>query len=175
MNFVRTVAALSMLGLTACGASSKGSGVPSGAAFWLKVRGEKTPFARTIAAPVEQTAKRLAETFQAMGYPGSFGEGTTDIYITRQLDVKGRLYEGELNSLYFDCGRSAGGGMVADEYALSFVVAAKVTAVSAMSSEVEILIDASARSLTQSGTTIPCRGTGKLENLILTGLAARVN
>jgi hypothetical protein len=174
MKIVNSLICAAVLLTVACASSQKGSGIPSGAAFWLKVRAEKTPFARTIAAPMDQTANKLAETFYAMGYPGSFADGASDIYITRQLDVKGRLYDGELNSLYFDCGRSAGGGVVADEYALSFVIAARIERAGTSSSQVEVLIDASARSLTQSGTAIPCRGTGKLENLILTALAARL-
>jgi hypothetical protein len=173
MKLLNTVACVGILLAVGCASSTKGSGIPSGAAFWLKLRAEKTPFARTFAAPAEQTATKLAETFAGMGYPGSFAEGTTNIYVTKQLDVKGRLYEGELNSLYFDCGRAPGGGLVADEYGLSFVVAARVEAVSTANSEVEVLIDATARSA-QSGTTLPCRGTGKLENLILTALAARL-
>lgn len=173
MPLLKPAVVLAVMIVAACASSSSGTGVPSGAAFWLKARAEKTPFARVIAAPFERTTQTIAATFREMGYPGAFAQGTNDVFVTRQLDVKGRLYPGELNSAYFDCGHS-GGSIVANEYAISFVVAAHAAPASNTTTEVEILLDASARSLSQSGTAIPCRGTGKLENLILTGIAARV-
>jgi hypothetical protein len=173
MNLSRYAVPVVAIMTIACASASKESGTPSGAAFWLRARSEKVPFSRVINATADQTAKILATTFADMGYPGSFAKGT-NVFVTRQFDVKGRLYEGELNSAYFDCGHSAVGSVVADEYTLSFVVAAHLEPATNTTTQVEVLLDASARALTQSGTALPCRGTGKLENLILAGLAARV-
>jgi hypothetical protein len=164
---------MSVVSLAGCASSGNQAAAPSGAAFWVKARSEKTPFARVINAPVQQVAQHVAPVITGMGFPGAFAGGPEFIYITKQLDVKSRLYEGEKNSAYFECGETSVGTLIADNYSITFTLLAHLSATADGKTNAEVLLDASARDPSQAGTNVPCRGTGKLENTVLQALAAR--
>ena len=142
-------------------------------AFWVTVRARTIPFARKISAPPEKVRDVIPAVFQGMGYEGGFGVHDASIFSTKQLRVEGRLYDGELNSRYFDCGNTPAGTLAADEYQITFVMFTRILSAADGTAEVEIVVDGTAHSKTLSSTFVYCRGTGRLENAILGAIALR--
>ena len=143
---------------------------PKSKSFSVWVRRDAAPVRRVVAAPLETVWDVLPNAFRDLGYSGgrSAREGER-IFLTPSLTIKGRLYEGELNSDYLDCGRTAAGQFAADVYEVRFAILARLVP-ERDSTSVEIVIDGTARDRTQSSNAVFCTGTGKIETALLQGL-----
>jgi hypothetical protein len=95
--------------------------------------------------------------------------------MTPPLKVHERLYEEELNSVYLDCGRTSTGAPVADVYAITFAIRARLIPQPGDRTLVEVLVDGTALDRTQRSNPVSCTGTGRLETAILQRLEARVH
>src|SRR5438094_691077 len=96
------------------------------------------------------------------------------VYLTPSLRIHGRLYRGELNSVYIDCGHAVGGGHAADSYEVTFAMLVRLTPQDGGRSLVEVVIDGTARDRTLNlSNPVFCTGTGRLETEFLQRLEAR--
>jgi hypothetical protein len=143
--------------------------------FPVWVRSEAVPFSAELKVPASKAWEVLPGVFEQLGYPGGASKRDKAVFVSRQMRVKGRLYEGDANSLYFNCGQSPGGGPAADEYEISFAIIAQVYESKSVGSGVaEVVIDGTARDLRQGSTSVFCTGTGRLEKTIIQLLEQRV-
>lgn len=168
---ILVLASLTCLPLVAAVAQKR---EPESYSVW--VRRDAVPVRRLLAAPVEQVWEVLPQAFRALGYSGgrSAREGEM-IVLTPSLTIKGRLYEGELNSDYIECGRTAAGQFAADVYEVRFAVLARLQPEGDSSTSVEVVIDGTARDRTQSSNAVFCTGTGKIEAALLQILEERLS
>jgi hypothetical protein len=170
--------ALAGLGLVACAtnASSNAGTSRDRETFAVSFRSDAAPAKRVLPAPVQAVWAALPQVFADLGYPGGPSARPEErVYLTRSLTVRGRLYEGDLNSDYLDCGRTPAGPPAADTYEITFAILARLTPRATDSTLVEVLVDGRARDRTQSSNPVFCSGTGRLEAALLQRLEARTS
>lgn len=171
------VLSLSLLG--ACAGSPGATPSSSGSLhspddFVTYFRADALPHRGVVRAPVDAVWKALPAVFEDLGYPGAPAQNSRErVFITPNLQITGRLYEGESNSKYVDCG-SGNAGPRADTYEVQFVIITRVSASSDTETLVETIIDGSARDRMVSGGSFRCTGTGTLEKAVVDLLMRRV-
>jgi len=138
-------------------------------------REDVTPVRRVLTAPVETVWAALPQGFADLGFPsGASAREAERVYLTPSLRIHGRLYHGELNSVYIDCGHAVGGGRAADSYEVTFAMLVRLTPQDGGRSLVEVVIDGTARDRTLNlSNPVFCTGTGRLETEFLQRLEAR--
>jgi hypothetical protein len=151
----------------------------TGERFTVWVRADAQPWRWTIALPVDKVWAVLPDAFKDLGYPGGPRTGGGDlIYLTPPLKVNDRLYQEDANSLYLNCGSTSAGAPVADKYQVVFAILSKVTPRPGGTggSDVDIVIDGTARDWSGSERSVPvyCTGTGRLETAIFELLEKRL-
>lgn len=152
-----------------------GADTPDGKAFSVSFRDDAPPVERVLLAPVDTVWAELPGTFTDLGYMGGPSTRAGErLFVTPSMTIQGRLYDGEFNSEYFDCGRTSTGTPAADDYEVNFAILAGVTPVEGGSTRVKVLVGGRARSRTQSSNTVHCAGTGRLEAKVLQRLQQRV-
>jgi hypothetical protein len=174
--WVTVVTALGGAVIGAC-ASSGGTGGPArhGDRFTSWFRRDAVPVRRVLSAPVETVWAAVPQVFVALGYAGEPAMYAGErVYFTPTLRIEERLYQGERNSLYLDCGHTPEGAPAADAYALTFAILARVTPQDSASTLAEIIIDGTARDRVERSDPVPCTGTGRLEATILQRLETAV-
>jgi hypothetical protein len=134
--------------------------------FSIEYRAESGALTAALPAPVERVAELIPGVFERLGLPVAPASNTRTLtFITPTLKVSGRLYEGESNSDYFDCGRDIRGAQ-ADFLELRFVVLAELRPADDGGTVLETRVDGNARNRYREGSRFPCSGTGKLERQI---------
>ena len=159
--------------LVACAGGRRGPD-ETGDVFAVWVRSDAPPLRRVLPAPVEAVWAALPDAFIALGFPGGPSARGERMYLTPSMTVRGALYQGELNSVYLDCGRTAAGGLAADVYAINFAILARLTPQDSTHTLVEVLVDGTARDRGQSSNSIFCTGTGRLETALVQRLETRI-
>jgi hypothetical protein len=121
-----------------------------------------------ISAPVEVVWAAVPLAFRSLGYTGSPSTDAGErVYLTPYLAIRDRLYKGELNSVYFECGRNPTGPIVADAYAITFAILVRLRRQNEGATLVEVLVDGNATDRSQRASSVHCTGTGRLETVIL--------
>lgn len=165
-----------------CGCASGGGG-SSGAegrasadsTFSVDVRRDASGLVRDLPFPADRVWAVLPAAFADIGYQGGPSQAASGaLYLTPPMRVRGRLYPDASNSAYLDCGRTGTGGAAANEYSISFAVLVRVHPRDAASSTLEILLDGEARERTTSTNAVPCRGTGRIEEMFAQAIERRL-
>lgn len=130
-----------------------------------------------VDAPVERVAALVPGVYRFLGLPARrIEDAPNPLFTTSNLRIRGRLYEGERNSDYVDCGATGPGGERADLYEVEFVAMTRLRERSSGGTLVETLLNGLAR---RPGVTddsaVRCRGTGKLEQQIADLLRTRAS
>lgn len=171
-----TTVAMPLLVLCACasgGASAGGAGRKS---FSVSYRPNDAKVTQHFEARDEETWAVLGPAFQDLGYKGRASADTNErLYMTPKLDLKGRLYDGEWNSAYFDCGRAPARLSAADYYELTFVVLVWVEADKPSGSVVRILVSGMGHDRANPTDVVQCGGTGRLEAKFIQAIQRRLN
>lgn len=113
--------------------------------------------------------------FKELGYPGAPSARHDHVFLTPYLNVRGKLYPGEFNAKYLNCGQAASYTPAADTYEITFVIVTFIDKQTGGGSRVRVLVDGNARARGQSSNSVPCRGTGVLEKAIADLIALRAN
>ena len=130
---------------------------------WAWFREGAIPLRKVIALPLEQAWAAAPGAFAQLGFPGGKSVQRDHVYLTPELRIKGRLFTGENNSIYIDCGQTAGGMIAADVYEIRFAILARFTATSDSTTLAEVVLDGAARDRNTSSTHVFCTGTGRIE------------
>jgi hypothetical protein len=142
-------------------------------ALWYRM--DVSHVRRTIPASLDAVWSALPASFESLQFPGRPTVYAADhIYVTPQLKVERRLYEGESNSLYLDCGRTLAGQPIADEYQVIFSVMARLTPKPDNQTEIDIIVDGTAQDLKERSLPVRCNGTGRFEDAVVDKLLAAV-
>jgi hypothetical protein len=158
----------------ATGSSGREASSRNGETFAVRFRTGAPPAKGVLPVPVPVVWAAVPQAFADMGYPGGPSARPDErVYLTRPLTVQGQLYNGELNSLYLDCGQTPVGAPAADTYEIKFAILARVSALDADSTLVEVLVDGTARDRGRFTTPVNCSGTGRLEAALLQRLEKR--
>jgi hypothetical protein len=162
-----------------CGSAGSTAGAPSAPVpipdrFTITYRADAPQTRTVVAAPVERVWDALPGVYREFGYPAAPASNTPDrVYITPALLVRGRLYQGERNSDYLDCGDDPNVGARADAHEVTFWIVTRVQPTEEGHTLVETMIDGRARDRQSSSTPAYCFGTGKLEKQIAALLLQR--
>ena len=133
-------------------------------AFTIRVRTDNNiPEFQLKHAP-EDVWKALPAVYEELGYPGSADSSEEYVFITPYMNIRGRLYDGERNSSYLDCGTSPAGMPAADIYGITFVIVTMIEPHPDGGTRVRVLVDGNARDKVLSNNSVPCRGKGLLES-----------
>lgn len=144
-----------------------------GDSFSVRVRRDAHVVERFLYRTLDQTWAALPAAFADVGYKGAASSVSSEhVYMTPELIISGRLYTGEPNSDYLDCGRTSAGGAAADVYSVKFVVLVKAASVDS-GTVLSLLVDGVARDRTQGSNVVTCTGTGRLEDMFFKAIAQR--
>ena len=158
----------------ATGSSGREASSRNGEVFAVRFRTGAPPAKRVLPAPVPVVWAAVPQAFADMGYPGGPSARPDEmVYLTRPLTIDGQLYNGERNSDYLDCGQTPVGTLAADTYEIKFAIVARVSALDADSTLVEVLVDGTARDRGRFTSPVNCSGTGRLEAALLQRLEKR--
>lgn len=165
--------------VSACASSSNQNGQTDSLqveeSFIVKVRGDPTVHEYELQNSAEQVWAVVPAAFKELGYPGAPSAKHDYVYLTPYLNIRGKLYPGEFNSKYLNCGQAASYTPAADSYDVTFVIIAFVDKRPGGGSRVRVLVDGRARDRGQSSHAVPCSGTGVLEKAIGELIALRAN
>ena len=140
----------------------------------LRTRRNLLVVSERVTASADSIWKVVPAAFKELGYQGHPSATEPLTYVTPPLRIEGRLYTGELNSSYIDCGRTPAGGLAADEYSITFAVFVRIERIVADASTIEARIDGVARARSESSGRIRCWGKGKLEDQFLRAIKRRL-
>lgn len=163
-------AAMSLLGVIAlahCAPRATGESIDRERMFTVWVRKDVSHFNRVLPSAVDSVWQIVPVAFQSLHFPGAPSVYPDDrVYLTPYLKIERRLYEGEPNSMYLNCGFTAVGEPAADVYRVTFAIIARLLPHSGGGTNVDIVIDGSAQSMVERQAPVRCTGTGKLEALV---------
>jgi hypothetical protein len=143
--------------------------------FSIVARSDASVFRTVFDAPADRVWDLLPAVYRELGYPGASATNTTDrTFITPNMAIRGRLYPGEYNSTYLDCG-TVPIGPRADVYEVHFVMVTRVREGPGDTTVVETIVDGRARDRAGNGMIVPCAGTGKLEKAVADRLRRKLN
>jgi hypothetical protein len=135
-----------------------------GSAFFFRA---DAPFARAVLPyTVEQVRATLPEAYRRLGFTARVAatrDTTQRDLATSYMQIRGQLYPGEANSLYFECGRNSPSGPLADQGDITFAMLSRVEPGSRGGAEVLTQITARARRRDSSQYPVDCLSTGRLE------------
>lgn len=136
--------------------------------FTVRYRADVNPIHRVVALPVNRVWAALPRAFEALHYPGAPSDQADErVFLTPYLVLRGSLYEGELNSVYLDCGRNPLGASVADSWRITFAILVRLTPQGEGRTAVDVLIDGNANDPVLRANSQHCSGTGRLEEALL--------
>lgn len=162
-----------LLALVAAGCASSGPGGRSFEAplgFRSDIPNEQRPEAPVHRTEVPhsrgQVAAQVREVYRYLGLEApSAGDAEPFTYLTPAMRITGRLYEGERNSEYIDCG-SALQGERADLFEVEFALATRLREEEDGGTLVETRLEGRAWDRYVNEAPVFCAGTGKLESQI---------
>lgn len=135
-------------------------------AIWY--RSDVSHVRRVLPAHIEMVWRVLPASIEALGFPGRPTLYAEDhVYVTPQMKIETRLYEGESNSLYLNCGHTMAAVPAADEYQVIFTILAKLTPREGGETEIDIIIDGTAQDMRERSLPVRCNGTGRFEEAII--------
>ena len=143
-------------------------------AFTIRVRDDLNIPEFQIRQTPEDVWKALPDVYEELGYPGSPASSDEYVFITPYMNIRGRLYDGERNSKYLDCGTSPAGSPAADVYDVTFVIVTMVEPHPEGGSRLRVLVDGNARDKAISTNSVPCHGKGLLDTGIAQFLEQRM-
>jgi hypothetical protein len=177
-RFVGAVAIIAVSVASACAtaASSSGAGGLAGKTYHVSYRAEQAKVTHHFDVAADDTWRAIGPAFKDLNYAGGpSADGKERVYMTPTLVLHGRLYEGEWNSDYFDCGLTPAGLKAAESYELTFAVLVWVDADKPDGSSVRILVDGWGRDRANPSANAQCSGTGRLENMFLQAIQRRLS
>jgi hypothetical protein len=166
---------LIILALASCGPAKRFDqdldGREKVAAIWF--RPDVSHVRRVFPAPIDSVWRVLPSTFQSLRFPAKPSVYPDEhAYVTPFLKIEHRLYEDEPNSLYLDCGHTAGAVPAADAYQVIFAILTRLTSQPGGGTEIDIIVDGTAQDLTERSLPVRCHGTGRFEDAIIAGILA---
>ena len=139
----------------------------------VNVNQEPAAFSARLPEPPERAWPALYDVYGELGIPVETVDEPGRTLGNLRYSVVRRL-AGRPLSAFLDCGRSASGGTISDEYRVQLSVRTTLTPAPG-GSEVRTLVQATARSVEGAGAAaVPCASTGVLEQRISVLLAARL-
>jgi hypothetical protein len=160
----RTLALLLTSFMVSCASGSGGAEALD--SYAISYRADLKGHRYSFASSADRIVEALPDVYGRLGFPGSLASSRDDLlFISPSASAEGRIYEGERNSEYLDCGWGTTGPR-ADSYLLRFVIVTRIVPVGAAASEIEVIVDGSAHDRYNDVNAVPCRGTGKLEGQI---------
>ena len=167
-----------LLGACATGSTPRSDALSLPQRFDILYRENGSESRDILEAPIDSIWKLLPGVYRETGFPAApSSRGKALIYFTPHLEIPtGKtFYPGERTSDYIDCGKSPTAGARSDNYAVTFIIMTRLTPVDDSHTLVQTLLDGHARPRGFSGNSVPCHGTGKLEQQISDGLRKRAN
>jgi hypothetical protein len=166
-----------MLAVGACGPTKRfdqdlqGREKPS--AIWH--RADVSHVRRVIPASIEVVWRVLPASIASLQFPGTPTVYADEhIYVTPRLKIEHRLYEGESNSLYLNCGKTLGARPAADEHQVIFALLTRLTPTPAGETEIDIIVDGTAQDMKERSLPVRCNGTGRFEAAIIAQIVANL-
>jgi hypothetical protein len=157
------------------GGSSPGAAGIGGKTYLVDYNPGDAKITRHFDAPVDVTWNAIPLAFKDLHFAGGPStKGNERLYMTPTLQLPGRLYEGELNSTYFECGKTPAGLPSTDSYELTFAVLVWADADRPSGSSVRILLNGWGHDRTNPSAVVQCTGTGRLEAMFLQAIEQRV-
>lgn len=136
--------------------------------FAVWVRSDVSHVRRVIPASVDVVWQVLPSAFDSLRFPGAPSQYPDEhVYATPYLKVEHRLYEGEPNSLYLDCGHTVAAVPIADEHQVIFAIMARLTPQAGSGTEIDVVVDGTAQDMTERKNPVRCHGTGRLEEALI--------
>ena len=158
------VSLLAVCALANCAPRATGEGIDRERMFTVWSRKDVSHFSGVLPTAVDSVWRIVPIAFQSLHFPGAPSVYPDDrVYLTPYLKVERRLYEGEPNSLYLNCGFTSVGEPAADVYRVTFAMIARLLPHSAGGTEVDIVVDGTAQNMVERQAPVRCTGTGKLE------------
>jgi len=177
-RFAKAIAPIAVVVAGACAPvpSSSGAAMQKGETYRVDYRTGEPKVTHHFDTPIEETWRAVGPAFKDLNYAGGPSDnGNEHLYMTPTLRLPGKLYEGEWNSAYFECGRTPAGTLAADSYELTFAVLVWVDEDKPSGSSVRILVNGWGRDRTNPSAVAQCAGTGRLEAAFLQAIQRRLN
>lgn len=138
-------------------------------------RADVSHIRRVIPAPVDAVWRVVPASIESLNLPGTPAVDPNDhIYVTPRMKIHNRLYEGESNSEYLDCGKTIGGQPAADEYLVIFDLSMRLRPTPVGETEVDIIVDGTAQDMKERSLAVRCHGTGKFEEAVIDRIEANL-
>lgn len=171
---MRAVTPLVLLAVVGCTAKrAAGREMEPGKMYTVLVRDDAAHFRQVLPAPVDSVWRFVPQVFETLHFPGAPSVYQDQyVYLTPTLKVERRLYEGESNSLYLNCGFTTGGIPAADVYQVTFAIITRLSPQTDGKTEIDIVVDGTAQDLAVHRTAVRCDGTGRFEAIIFRRLEA---
>ncbi|HET7233820.1 MAG TPA: hypothetical protein VFJ16_27665, partial [Longimicrobium sp.] len=173
----RSLILLAALSLAAAPAAAQDRTTFAAHGSYMTFRAE-SQFARVVVPyTVDQVWAALPDAYKLLGFtgePASNDPAKRDL-VTGYMQIRGQLYPGEPNSLYFDCGNNARTGPLADQGEITFAVYSRLEP-AAEQGRTAVLSQVSARVKRRDSSQFPvdCISTGRLERTLAQFLAQRL-
>lgn len=134
------------------------------------------PFVKTVVPnTVQQVWSALPDAYRLLGFTAQASRDTTRREMaTAYMAIRGQLYPGEANSLYFDCGRNSLAGPLADQGDITFAVTSHIEADERGGTSVLTQVNARVKRRDSSQYPVDCVSTGRLENTLAQFLRQRL-
>ena len=162
-----TVSVVAIWALANCAPRATGESLDRQRMFTVWSRKDVSHFSGVLPTAVDSVWRIVPVAFQSLHFPGAPSVYPGDrVYLTPYLKIERRLYEGEANSQYLNCGFTAVGEPAADVYRVTFALIARLLPRSGGGTEVDIVVDGSAQNMIERQEPVRCTGTGKLEALV---------
>ena len=162
-----TVSVVAIWALANCAPRATGESLDRARMFTVWSRKDVSHFSGVLPTAVDSVWRIVPVAFQSLHFPGAPSVYPGDrVYLTPYLKIERRLYEGEANSQYLNCGFTAVGEPAADVYRVTFALIARLLPRSGGGTEVDIVVDGSAQNMIERQEPVRCTGTGKLEALV---------
>ena len=171
----RSVLFAALLSMIAVPAAAQDRMASSGRGDVLYFRAE-APSARVVLPyTVEQVWRALPDGYQMLGFTATAARDTSKHEVsTTYLQIRGQLYPGEANSLYFDCSRNTPTGPLADQGDITFAVMSHVQPDERGGTAVLTQVVARLKRRDGSQYPVDCISTGRLERTLAQFLRQRL-
>jgi hypothetical protein len=171
----RTLSLLTALTLIALPAAAQERTASQGREGTFFFRAD-APFAKVVLPyTVDQVWRAMPDAYQLLGFTGTADRDTTKKdFKTGFMQIRGQLYEGEPNSLYFECSRNSMTGPLADQGDITFAILSRVEPNEGGGTAVLTQLSARVRRRDASQYPVDCGSTGRLERTLAQFLTQRL-
>ena len=161
------VTLLAVCALANCAPGRRGRASTENGCSPVWSRKDVSHFSGVLPTAADSVWRIVPIAFQSLHFPSARSVYPGDrVYLTPYLKIERRLYEGEPNSQYPNCGFTAVGEPAADVYRVTFAMIARLLPHSGGGTDVDIVIDGSAQNMVERQEPVRCTGTGKLEAIV---------